>query len=192
RRCAGDAARRPQRRRQPVMRTEITDKRDKAPPGTDGGGGAEGARERARARGRAAGGGGGGGGGRFGRRRRHLLEALHELADVFLERGQLADQGVDLLEVGDDLAFYRLALRATGHRLDAMRDLLVRGPEGRQRRIDHQAFAVSFTAVSSATFSFDVSSRAVLSTMIVRPSFTTRPVMYSAARPFTIPGGEVI
>src|SRR3989442_14882278 len=26
----------------------------------------------------------------------------------------------------------------------------------------------------------------VLSTMIVRPSLTTRPVMYSAARPFTI------
>src|SRR3989454_3944124 len=28
--------------------------------------------------------------------------------------------------------------------------------------------------------------------MIVRPSFTTRPVMYSAARPLTIAGGDVI
>src|SRR5439155_21854950 len=93
---------------------------------------------------------------------------------------------------GDDLALHTLALGAARHRLEATRDLLVLGSQGRKRAIDHQAFAGSRTAVSSASFSFDVSSRAVFSTMIVRPSFTTRPVMYSAARPFTIVGGDVI
>src|SRR6185437_5034637 len=129
---------------------------------------------------------------RLRRRCRDLLEAVHQLADLLLEGRQLADERVDLLEVGDDLALHRLALGAARHRLEATRDLLVLGPQGRERAIDHHAFAVSRTTASRATFSVEVSSRAVLSTMIVRPSFTTRPVMYSAARPFTIFGGDVI
>src|SRR5690348_2056301 len=130
---------------------------------------------------------------RFRRGGGDLLEAVHELAHVLLQGGQLADQRVHALEVGDDFALHRLALRAPRHGLEATRDLVIFAPEGGQRRIDHQvAGAVSFAAVSSASFSLEVSRRAVLSTMIVRPSFTTRPVMYSAARPFTIPGGDVI
>src|SRR6266576_2660139 len=109
-----------------------------------------------------------------------------------LGRRQLADERVHLLEVGDDLALHGLALGNARHRLQATCDLLVLGSEGWERAIHHQAFAGSRTTASSASFSLDVSSRAVLSTMMVRPSFTTRPVMYSAARPFTIAGGEVI
>src|SRR5256886_3615170 len=129
---------------------------------------------------------------RLRRRRGDLLEAVHQLADLLLERGQLADERIDLLEVGDDLALHGLALGAARHRLEATRDLLVLGSQGWERPRDHHAFAGSRTAVSRASFSVDVSRRAVLRTMIVRPSFTTRPVMYSAARPVTIAGGEVI
>src|SRR2546430_10464993 len=38
-----------------------------------------------------------------------------QLAHVVLERRELADQRIHLLEVGDDLALHRLALRARGH-----------------------------------------------------------------------------
>src|SRR2546426_8819317 len=128
----------------------------------------------------------------FRRRSGDLFEAVHQLTDLLLERRQLADERVHLLEVGEDLALHGLALGTARHRLQATCDLLVLGSEGGERAMDHHAFAGSRTAASSASFSFDVSSRAVLSTMIVRPSFTTSPVMYSAARPFTIAGGEVI
>src|SRR6266699_3605723 len=128
----------------------------------------------------------------FRRRSGDLFEAVHQLTDLLLERRQLADERVHLLEVGDDLALHGLALGTARHRLQATCELLVLGSEGWERAIHHQAFAGSRTTASSASFSFDVSSRAVLSTMMVRPSFTTRPVMYSAARPFTIAGGEVI
>src|SRR5207244_4581122 len=112
--------------------------------------------------------------------------------DVLLERRQLTDERIDPLEVGDDLTLHDLGLGPVGQTVEAARDLLVLGAECRERGIDHQTFACGCTTASRATFSCDDSSRAVLSTMIVRPSVTTRPVMYAAASPFTIPGGAVI
>src|SRR6266699_89760 len=129
---------------------------------------------------------------RLRRRRGDLFEAVHQLADLLLERRQLADERIDLFEVRDDLALHGLALGAARHRLQATRDRLVLASQGREGAVHHRTFAGSRTAVSSASFSLDESRRAVLSTMIVRPSFTTRPVMYSAARPFTMAGGDVI
>src|SRR5881296_114660 len=125
--------------------------------------------------------------------RRDLFETVHQLANFLLERRQLADERVDLLEITDDLALQGFALRAARHRVEAARDLFVLGPQGRERGIRHQTFADSFTTASSATFSVEERSREVLSTMIVRaPSpVTTMPVMYSAARPLTMPGGGV-
>src|SRR6266480_1565311 len=175
-----------QRLLQRLDRTRIVPERDQAPPLFDESRRADvvcvdrGARARELRRRRLRRGGG------------DLLEAVHQLADLFLERRQLADERIDLLEVGDDFALHGLALSAVRHRLEATGDLLVLGSQGRERARNHHAFAGSRTAVSSASFSFEVSSRAVLSTMIVRPSFTTRPVMYSAARPLTIAGGDVI
>src|SRR5256886_9644524 len=84
-----------------------------------------------------------------------------------------------------------LALGAVRQAVEAARDLLVLGAERGQRGIDHQTFAWCCTAPSRATFSCDDNSRAVLSTMIVRPSVTARPVMYAATSPLPIPGGAV-
>src|SRR6266576_2654573 len=45
----------------------------------------------------------------FRRRGGDLFEAVHQLTDLLLERRQLADERVHLLEVGDDLALHGLA-----------------------------------------------------------------------------------
>src|SRR6266702_978805 len=121
-----------------------------------------------------------------------LLKRAEGVVVVLVQHLRPPEQRLGLLEVGDDLALHGLALGTARYRLQATRDLLVLGSEGWEGAIHHHAFAGSRTTASSASFSLDVSSRAVLSTMMVRPSFTTRPVMYSAARPFTIAGGDVI
>src|SRR5260370_8694944 len=149
-------------------------------------------------RGPDAGGVGGGAGARELRRRRFrrrgadLLEAVDELADVLLQGRQLADERVDLLEVRDDLALHGLALGAARQRLEPARNRFVLGAEGRQRGVDHQALAFSWTAASSASFSFELSRRAALSTMMVRPFVPTRPLMYPATRPSPIPSAPPI
>src|SRR5207249_2903763 len=130
--------------------------------------------------------------GSFAGGRAPLLDPAGQLAATPPQRRQLSDKPIDPLEVGDDLALDRLALGAVRQAVEAARDLLVLGAERGQRGVDHQAFACGCTAASRATFSCPDNSRAVLSTMIVRPSVTTRPVMYAAASPLTIPGGAVI
>src|SRR2546422_2954604 len=126
---------------------------------------------------------------------RSLLVAVHQLADVLPELTQLGDQGVHLLEVGDDLALHRFPLGGPRNAVELAHDRVVLGPQGADRALGRHAFVCSWpvgcTAVSNASFSCEFSSRPVLSTMMVRPSFTMRPVMYSAARPLTIVGGAV-
>src|SRR5207244_7404687 len=108
---------------------------------------------------------------------------------------RLCDQGVLLLDVGDALALHRLALGGPRDAAELARDGVVVGPQGADRALGGHAcvcsLTVGCTAASSASFSCEFSSRPVLSTMMVRPSFTMRPVMYSAARPLTIVGGAV-
>src|SRR5256886_1660248 len=128
---------------------------------------------------------------RLRRRRGELFVAVDQLADLLLQLAQLADERVDLLEEGDDLALHHLTLGPPGRRVELARDRIVLRPQGANRGIDHQDFAVSLITPSMATFSFELSSRAVFSAMTVRPSFTTIPVMYSAASPFTMFGGAV-
>src|SRR5947209_869666 len=128
---------------------------------------------------------------RLRRRRGELFVAVDQLADLLLQLAQLADERVDLLEEGDDLALHHFTLGPPGRRVELARDRIVLRPQGANRGIDHQDFAVSLITPSMATFSFELSSRAVFSAMTVRPSFTTIPVMYSAASPFTMFGGAV-
>src|SRR5438132_1418157 len=128
---------------------------------------------------------------RLRRRRGELFVAVDQLADLLLQLAQLADERVDLLEEGDDLALHHFTLGPPGRRVELARDRIVLRPQGANRGIEHQDFAVSLITPSMATFSFELSSRAVFSAMTVRPSFTTIPVMYSAASPFTMFGGAV-
>src|SRR5438094_953523 len=167
------------------VRPEVVAERDEAPALLDEGRGADvvgvdgGSRPR-ELRGR-----------RLRRRRGELFVAVDQLADLLLQLAQLADERVDLLEEGDDLALHHLTLGPPGRRVELARDRIVLRPQGANRGIDHQDFAVSLITPSMATFSFELSSRAVFSAMTVRPSFTTIPVMYSAASPFTMFGGAV-
>src|SRR2546430_137263 len=166
-------------------RARVVTERDEAPPLLDEGRGADvvGVHRGPRAREL--------GSRRLRRRRRELLVAVDELADLFLQLAQLADERVDLFEERDDLALQHLTLGPAGRRVEPARDRIVLRPQGANRGIDHQGFAVSLIAPSMASFSLELSSRAVLSAMTVRPSFTTIPVMYSAASPFTMFGGAV-
>src|SRR3989442_363993 len=122
--------------------------------------------------------------------RGELLVAVDEFADLFLELAQLADEQIHLLEVRDDLALHRFALGAGRRGVELARDRIVLRPERSDWGIDHQTVAFCI-ALSIASFSLELSSRAVLSAITVRPSFTTIPVMYSAASPFTMLGGAV-
>src|SRR6185436_4832370 len=75
--------------------------------------------------------------------------------------------------------------------IEPLGDRIVFAPQHAYRRVGHDALALGNTA-SRAIFSLAFSSWLVLSTMIVRPSFTRSPLMYSAARPFTTLDGWVI
>src|SRR5947207_1281215 len=181
----GLAGRQLQRLLQRLDRARVVAERDEAPPLLDEGRGADvvGVHRGPRAREL--------GSRRLRRRRGELLVALDQLADLFLQLAQLADERVDLLEEGDDLALHYLALGPAGRGVEPARDRVVLRPQGAHRGIDHQGLAVSLITPSMASFSLELSRRAVLSAMTVRPSFTTIPVMYSAASPFTMLGGAV-
>src|SRR5205823_10896355 len=80
---------------------------------------------------------------RLRRRRGELFVAVDQLADLLLQLAQLADERVDLLEEGDDLALHHLTLGPPGRRVEMARDRIVLRPQGANRGIDHQDFAVS-------------------------------------------------
>src|SRR2546422_8608296 len=60
---------------------------------------------------------------------RSLLVAVHQLADVLPELTQLGDQGVHLLEVGDDLALHRFPLGGPRNAVELAHDRVVRSEE---------------------------------------------------------------
>src|SRR5262245_1923263 len=113
-----------------------------------------------------------------------LLVLVDELADVVLELRQLAEHPVHLLEIRDDLALGGFAFRRARRPLEPARDRVVllaqRGDLG-----------IAHCAACNSIFSVELSNLFVFKTTIVRPFCTTSPAMYSAARPFTIPGGGV-
>src|SRR5439155_4661630 len=115
------------------------------------------------------------------------LVAIDELADVVLELRHLAEHPVDLLEKGDDLALggFALGVSRRAPPLELPGDGIVFAAQRRDRCF------CGHVAPCRASFSFALSSLFVFKTTIVRPFCTTRPAMYSAARPFTIPGGGV-
>src|SRR5579859_662506 len=119
----------------------------------------------------------------------NLLVAIDELADVFFQLRQLAEHAVDLLEERDDFALRRFALGArppaAAGRFELARDRIVFAPQRADRCFRRH------DAPCKASFSFEFSSLFVFNTTIVRPSCTTSPAMYSAARPRTMPGGGV-
>src|SRR5262245_2353973 len=124
-----------------------------------------------------------------GGRRLQLLVLVDQKADILFQLPHVGEQRVDLLEKEDDLLLDGVAFRLIAGLVEALRDTVVLSAQRRHRRVAHQAD--SFMAVASASFSRDASSFAVLSTMMVRASRPTRPVMYSAASPLTIAGGAL-
>ena len=62
-----------------------------------------------------------------------LLVAIHELADVVLQLGQLGQRSVDLLEKRDDLALGRFPLGVAGRAVELPGDGIVLPPQRRDR-----------------------------------------------------------
>ncbi len=88
-------------------------------------------------------------------RRLELLVAVDQRPDVFLELGQLAERGIDPLEIGDDLPLHCLALGVGAGLVEPERDRLELAPQRGNQRIAHAAQA---TAPVSASRSSELSS----------------------------------
>ncbi len=121
-----------------------------------------------------------------------LLVAVHQLADLLLHLGQLGQRHVHTLEVGDDLALDDLPLGRGRGPLEARGNVAVLLPVRRDQGLGGSGGLAHGNASSRASRSSAERSRPALSTTMVRPGRVMMPLMYRAARPRTMGGGEAI